>query len=192
MAHHLTAADVVVIWTTRQTGRIHLPLILTHALCTHLRAVCRRCPLAGFLPFQGLVTTPEDPPDLPVAACPINIPRTRVVVNIKATKDTIRDTTKGTRDTKDSKEIKANKGIMAATRIGVEAEAAMAVIVEAGSEARTAITMAATAVEVVEGVTVVTRGENGVTAALLCSQRILLYLLAYSKDRRRDWTGTGV
>lgn len=104
------------------------------------------------------MTIPEDPPDLPVAACPINIPRTRVLVNIKATKVIIRDTTKGTRDTKDSKDIKANKGIMAATRIGVEAEAAMAVIVAADLEARTAITMAATAVEVVEeGATVVTK-----------------------------------
>jgi uncharacterized membrane protein len=86
-----------------------------------------------------------------------------VLVNIKVTKVIIRDTTKGTRDTKDSKDIKANKGIMAATRIGVEAEAAMAVIVEADLEARTAITMAATAVEVVEGATVVTKEDNGVT-----------------------------
>jgi hypothetical protein len=51
---------------------------------------------------------------------------------------------------------------MVATRIGVEAAEATVVIVEAGSEVRTVIIMAVTAVEVVEEVTTATRGENGV------------------------------
>lgn len=88
-----------------------------------------------------------------------------VLANIKAIRVTIRDPTKaikGTRANK-AKEIKDNKDIMVATRIVVEAAEATVVIVEAGSEARTVIIMAATAVEVVEEVTTATRGDNGVT-----------------------------
>lgn len=158
-ARHSMAADVVVIWTTHQTGRIHSLRILIRGLCLHLQAVCHQCPLDGFLLSQGLVTIPEGPLGLPVAECPITTPRTRLLVNIKAN----RDTSKGTKGIKDSKAVKHNKDIMVATRIGVEAEEAMVVIVEAGSEARTAITMAVTAVEEVEEVTVATRGDKGVT-----------------------------
>lgn len=126
-----------------------------------LQAVCLRCPLGGFLLFQGLVTTPEGPLDLLVAECPNNTPHTRLLVNIKANKDI----SKGTRATKDSKAIKDNKDnkdIMVVIRIGVAAEEAMVDIVVAGSEARTVITMAVSVVEVVE-VTVATRGDQGVT-----------------------------
>lgn len=126
----------------------------------HLQAVCLRCPLGGFLLFQGLVTTPEGHLDLLVADCPSNTPHTRLLVNIKGNKAT----SKGTRATKDNKAIKDkdNKDIMVATRIGVEAEVAIVDIVVAGSEVRTVITMAVSVVEVVE-VTVVTRGVQGVT-----------------------------
>lgn len=163
MAHRSMVADGVDISTTHQIGRIHLRRILIRVSCLHLQAVCRRCPLGGFHLSLGLVTTPEGHLDLLVAECPINTPRTRPPVNIKATKDTIREATKGTRDTK---EIKGNKDIMVATRIAVEVEEAMGVIVEAGPEAKTVITMAVTAVVVVVAVvavvTIATRGDNGV------------------------------
>jgi hypothetical protein len=124
--------------------------------------VCHPCPLAGFLLSQELVTTQEGHLGLLVAVCPINTPRTKALANIKVIKATIRDPTKVTKGTQanKAKEIEDSKDILVATRIGVEAAEATVVIVEADSEARTVIIMAATA-EVVVEVTTATR-DNGI------------------------------
>jgi hypothetical protein len=59
VAHPLTAADVVAIWTTPQIGRIHSPRILIRDSCMHLQVVYHPCPLDGSLLLPGLVTTQE-------------------------------------------------------------------------------------------------------------------------------------
>lgn len=152
-----------------------------------LQALCLQCPLGGFLLFQGLVTTPEGPLDLLVVERPKDTPHTRLLVNIKTNK-VIRMGTRATKDSKAIKDNKDNKDIMVVTRIGVEAEEAMVDIVVAGSEARTVITMAVSAVEVVEA-TVATRGDQGVTTIILTMNLVVSTSISPGRLKELDRKG---